>query len=185
MANEFIQKYSEEFNKNIEHFKKEMASMKAGRANPIMVENVPVLAYGVKTPIKQLGSISVPEPRTINIEPWDKSLLKEIEKAITYANLGLGVTAEAALVRVTVPQMTEESRKELIKTINSKLEEAKIATRSIREKVKEEILSAQKNGDITEDDRYAYAEELDKKVSEINKQLESMVQVKEKEIMTV
>jgi len=185
MANEFIQKYAGDFSGAVEHYKKELAGLRAGRANPAMVENLMADAYGVKTPLKQLGSIGVPEPRCLTIEPWDKSLLKEIEKAITYANLGLSVRVEAALVRVTVPQMTEENRKDLVKIMSEKLEAAKVAVRGIREKVKEEILEAQKNGDITEDDRYQFADELDKKVAELNKELQAITEVKEKEIMTV
>ncbi len=185
MANEFIQKHEADFVGAIEHYKKELAGLRAGRANAAMVENLMADSYGVKTPLKQLGSIGVPEPRCLTIEPWDKSLLKEIEKAITYANLGLSVKVEATLVRVTVPQMTEENRKDLIKIMNEKLETAKVAVRGIREKVKEEIMTGLKNSDITEDDRYQYAEELDKKVAELNKELQTITEAKEKEIMTV
>lgn len=185
MVNEFIQKYAAEFGGALDHYKKELTGLRAGRANAAMVENLLVDAYGVKTPIKQLGSIGVPEPRCLTIEPWDKSLLKEIEKAIIYANLGLSVRVEAALVRVSVPQMTEENRKDLIKIMNEKLEAAKISVRGVRDNVKEEIVAAQKNSDITEDDRYQYLDELDKKVAELNKELQALTESKEKEIMTV
>jgi ribosome recycling factor len=185
MVNEFIQKHEADFVGAIEHYKKELAGLRAGRANSAMVENLLVDCYGVKTPLKQVGSIAIPEPRCLTIEPWDKSLLKEIEKAIAFANLGLSISAEAALVRVTVPQMTEESRKDLIKIMSEKLEVAKVSVRGIREKVKEEIIEALKNSDITEDDRYQYADELDKKVAELNKNLQNITEEKEKEIMTV
>ncbi|MBU1131718.1 ribosome recycling factor [Patescibacteria group bacterium] len=185
MASEFLRKYEADFKSTVEHFKKELLGIRAGRANAAMVENVIVDAYGVKTPIKQLASISTPEPRVLNIQPWDKNLLKDIEKAISYANLGLSATAEATLVRAIVPQMTEENRKDLIKIMSEKLEAAKVAARSVREKAKEDIMSAQKAGDITEDDRYEYVEELDKKITEINKELQTIAEAKEKEIMTV
>jgi len=185
MANQFLQKNEAEFNGVIEHFKKELGGIRAGRANPAMVENVVVDSYGMKTPLKQMASIAVQEARTMVIQPWDKNLIKEIEKAISMANLGLSVTAEAALVRVTVPQMTEENRKDLIKIMNEKLEAAKVALRGVRENTKEEILAAQKNGDITEDDRYQNVEEMEKKVAELNKILQEMTEAKEKEILSV
>lgn len=183
--NEYIIKHEEEFKKAIEHFRHELSNLRAGRANPSMIEDVLVDAYGVKTPIKQLGSITVPEPRCMTVEPWDKSLLKEIEKALTYADLGFGIQGESTIVRVTVPQMTEENRKDLVKKLNEKLEAAKVAVRSVREKVKEEILAGEKAKEITEDDRYQFVEELDKKVGEMNKELQAMAEGKEKEIMTV
>ncbi|NQT49926.1 ribosome recycling factor [Candidatus Kuenenbacteria bacterium] len=185
MSNEFIEKHEEEFNKTLEHFKKELATIRAGRANPAMIENVLVDAYGIKTPIVQLGSIAVPEARSMTVDPWDKNLLKEIEKALTYADLGLSISVESTLVRLSVPQMTEENRKDLVKTMNEKLEAAKISVRSIREKTKEEIVSAEKSSDITEDDKYKYVKDLDEKVGELNKDLQSIAESKEKEIMSV
>jgi len=185
MSNEFLTKYQGDFDGAIEHFKKELSNLRTGRANPGMVEDILVDAYGVKTPVKQLGSISVPEARSLSIEPWDKNLLKEIEKALTYADLGVGIKVDSTLVRVTVPQMTEENRKKLVKMMSEKLEEAKIAVRSIREKVKEEIVRAEKDGGITEDDRYDYVDALDKKVGELNKLLQELSDKKEQEILTV
>ncbi|MFH0988171.1 MAG: ribosome recycling factor, partial [Parcubacteria group bacterium] len=114
MSNEFIAKFLPEFEKTVEHFKKELSGLRAGRATPAMVENILVDAYGVKTPMMQLASISSPEPRQLLIEPWDKNLIKEIEKALSYANLGLAVRPEKSGVRITVPQMTEENRVELV-----------------------------------------------------------------------
>ncbi len=185
MSNEFIQKYEGDFVQSIDHFKKELANVRAGRANPSMVEDILVDSYGVKTPIKQLASIAVPEARSMTIEPWDKNLIKEIEKAISYANLGLAVSAESTLVRVTVPQMTEENRKDMVKSINEKLETAKVAVRSVRERIKDEVTEAFKNSDITEDDKYDYVKELDEKVTGLNKDLQNLTEVKEKEIMSV
>ena len=183
--NQFMQKYDAEFNGVVDHYKQELGGIRAGRANPAMVENILADMYGVKTPIKQMASIGVQEARTMVIQPWDKNLIKEIEKAITMANLGLSVSSEALLVRVTVPQMTEENRKDLIKIMNEKLEAAKVSLRGVREKVKEEIVEAQKGSDITEDDRYQYVEEMEKKVAELNKVLQDLTESKEKEIMSV
>jgi len=181
MSNEFIEKYQQDFDSAIEHYKKELSNLRTGRANPGMVEDILVDAYGVKTPMKQLGSVS----RSLAIEPWDKNLLKEIEKALTYADLGVGIRVDSNLVRVTVPQMTEENRKQLVKMMNEKLEEAKIAVRSVREKIKEEINKAEKNSEISEDGRYDFVAELDKTVGEINKVLQEAADKKEQEILTV
>jgi ribosome recycling factor len=183
--NDFIKKREEEFKAAVEHFKKELVSIRAGRANPAMIENILVDAYGAKTPLKQLSSIMAQEARTMVVQPWDKNLLKEIEKAIIYANLGLSVTVDSAIVRVAVPQMTEENRRDLVKLMNEKLETAKVAGRSVREKVKDEIMSAFKNSEITEDDKYKFVEELDKRVGELNKQLQDLAEQKEGEIMAV
>lgn len=185
MNNEFIVKYKEDFDKAIEHYTKELKGLRVGRANPETIEDVLVDAYGVKTPMKQMASISVPEARSMVVEPWDKNLLKEIEKALTLAELGYSIKVESTLVRVIVPQMTEENRKDMVKKLGEKMEAAKVAIKSIREKVKEEIVEADKKSDITEDDKYQYIEDLDKKVQELNKQLQEMTEEKEKEIMTV
>lgn len=183
--NDFIKKREEEFKGAIEHFKKELASIRAGRANPAMIENIMVESYGAKTPLKQLSSIMAQEARTMVVQPWDKSLLKEIEKAITYANLGLSVAVDSAVVRVNVPQMTEENRRDLVKLMNEKMEAAKVGVRSVREKVKEEIMTAFRASGITEDDKYKFVEELDKKVGELNKELQEIAGQKEKEIMNI
>ena len=185
MSNEFITKYEGDFTNAIEHFKKELGNIRAGRANPSMIESVLVDAYGVKTPIIQMASVSVPDAKSMTVEPWDKNLLKEVEKAIVQADLGLGVAGESTLVRVTVPQMTEENRKDMVKIMNEKLESGKIAVRGVREKIKEEITTAEKNSDITEDDKYAYVKELEEMVGKLNKELQDLAEGKEKEIMSV
>lgn len=185
MANEFIQKKEGEFQGAIEHFKKELGGLRAGRANPAMVENVMVDAYGSKMPLKQMASIAVQEARTMVVEPWDKNLLKEVEKALNYANLGLSISAESSLVRVTVPQMTEENRKDLVKLMSEKLEDAKIAVKQVREEVRDAITSAFQSSDITEDDKYAGFKELDEKVVKLNKELQELAEAKEREIMSV
>jgi ribosome recycling factor len=183
--NQYITNHQEDFNKSIEHFKSELSNLRVGRANPGTIENLTVDAYGVKTPLVQLSSISVPDARSMTVEPWDKNLLKDIEKALTIADLGYSVSAESTLVRVTVPQMTEESRKQIVKSLGEKTETAKVAVRAVREKVKNEIDSAQKNSDITEDDKFDFVKELDEKTQELTKQLQEMSDKKEKEIMSV
>ena len=183
--NDFIKKHESEFNGVVDHFKKELGSIRAGRANPAMIEEVLVESYGAKTPLKQLGRISVTEARCMSVQPLDKNLIKDIEKAIIYANLGLAVSAESTLVRVTVPQMTEENRKDLVKIMNEKLEAAKVSARAVREKTKEEITTAFTGKQITEDDKFDFLKELDEKIGGINKNLQDLAIAKENEIMSV
>ncbi|MFA6537494.1 MAG: ribosome recycling factor [Patescibacteria group bacterium] len=185
MPNEFIVSRENDFVTSLEHFKRELASLRAGRANPIMIENILVDVYGSKTPLKQIGSIAVQEARTMLVDPWDKNLLKEVEKAITLANLGLSVGAEGNRIRVTVPAMTEENRRDLVKLMSEKLEDAKVSVRGVREEVKSKIMEAFKGSEITEDDKFAYLKELDEKVSKLNQELIKMAEEKEKEIMSV
>jgi len=185
MPNEFIQMQESDFNTAVDHFKKELASLRAGRANPIMIENILVDAYGAKTPLKQIGSITVQEARSMLVDPWDKNLLKDVGKAIVLANLGLSVGMEGNRVRVSVPPMTEENRRDLVKLMSEKLEAAKVAVRSVREEVKNKIDDAFKNSEVTEDDKFAYQKELDEKVSKLNQELVKLAEEKEKEIMSV
>jgi ribosome recycling factor len=184
-TNQFIEQKKAEFDLAIEHFKKEISSLRTGRAQSTLVENVMVEAYGSQTPLKQLASISVPEAKSISIEPWDKNLLKEIEKALNFSNLGLSIVNAGNKIITKVPLMTEENRKGLLKVLSQKLETAKISIRQIRDKVKESILAAEKNKEITQDDRYKYAADLDNYVTDINKKLESITKEKEEEIMTI
>lgn len=185
MSNDYIQKHQTEIEKAIDHFQTELASLKTGRANPSLVENIFVESYGTKTPLIQLASISVPEARTINVEPWDKNLLKDIEKAINSVQLGLNAVIDGNIIRINIPQMTEEDRLKLVKILKEKLEHAKVSLRSIREKIKEEIVEAQKNNQLTEDDKYQFIKDLDEAIEEWNKKLIEVAEKKEKDIVTV
>ncbi|OGF31231.1 ribosome recycling factor [Candidatus Falkowbacteria bacterium RIFOXYD2_FULL_35_9] len=183
--NQYLKNIQPEVDKTIEHFKQELSSIRTGRANPTMIERVNVIAYGTPTPLMQLASIAVPEARSMRVEPWDKSLTKEIEKALVSADLGVSVSIDGSVVRVTMPLMTEENRRDLIKILKEKLEHTRISIRSIREKTKEDIVSAEKNKQITEDDKFDFQKELDKEVENWNKKLNDMAEAKEKEVMTV
>lgn len=174
-----------EFTKVLDHLKTELSSLRTGRAHPSLVENIMVEAYGVKTPIRGLATITVIDPKTLVIEPWDKSVIKEIEKAIQLANIGVNPVNEGTKLRLSMPQLTEESRKELIKVLGQKLEQARISLRGIRDKIREEIVNAEKTKQITEDDKYRLQEELDKLVKEKNDQIKSIGEKKEQELMTI
>lgn len=180
-----ISNHLPEFEKAIEHFKKDITGLKTGRANPSMLDNITVEAYGARTPLTQMASISVPEARSILIQPWDKSIIKDIEKAIRESDLDLGLANEGERIRITVPQMTEETRKEIVKSLHQKMEQAKIALRAVREEIKEAIIQAEKDKEFGEDERFRLIEELDEKIGKYNEQVKDIADKKEEEIMTV
>jgi ribosome recycling factor len=184
-SNLYIERQKSEFEKNIEFLNKELGSLRTGRAQSTLVENIQVEAYGSAQPLKQLASISIPEAKSISIEAWDKSVLKEIEKALTHSNLGLSIVNTGEKIIAKIPPMTEENRKQLLKLVNEKTEEARIGIRKVRDKVKEEILAGEKNNEITQDDRYQYLADLDNYVSDYNDKIEEIKEKKEKDIMTV
>ena len=180
-----IEQASIEYSKSFEHLKDELSSIRTGRANPKILENIQVDAYDTKTPLIQLASISVPEARSIVIQPWDKNICKDIEKAIVEASLGLSPVNEGSQLRVAVPQMTEEDRKKIVKEINERLEKTRISIRTIRDKIKETIIEQEREKEITEDDKYKSIEELDKTTKEFNDQIKNLGAQKEQEIMTI
>jgi ribosome recycling factor len=183
--NQFIKDHKTDFDNVLEHLKKELGSLRTGRAQSALVENLQIESYGSRQALKQLASISISDPQTISIEPWDKSILKEIEKALGQANVGLSVINLGSKILAKVSMMTEESRKELIKVLGKMLETGKINIRQVRDKVKEAILKAEKDKSLTQDDRYQFLADLDNYVSELNKKAEAMAKEKEEEIMTI
>lgn len=183
--NIYLEDQIEEFNKIIEHFKKEISNFRTGRANPALIDGIFVDAYGVKTPINGLASISVPDARCMLISPWDKSVLKSIEKSLVDANLGLSIVNEGDKVRATVPLMTEENRKELVKSLNEKMEKARVSFRQVRDVVKESIEQAEKDKKFGEDDKFRFIKELDETVTKKNDELKDIRDKKEKDIMTI
>ncbi len=180
-----IQEHKPELQKVIEHLKKELSQFRTGRATPALVEDIKVEAYGSQMEMKAVGSIQVTDPKTLAIEPWDKNLLKDIEKAITAANIGINPVNDGKLIRLVMPKLTEETRKDLIKVMGKKLEEARIGVRRVRDEVKEKIVTQEKEKKIAEDERYRLQDALDKMASEFNEMIKRMGEEKEKEIMTV
>ncbi len=183
--NTFIESRSGEFEKTLDHLNDEFKNLRTGRANPALVEGILVEAYGAQIPIKQVATITTPDSKTLLIAPWDKSLIKEIEKAITYANIGLTSSSTGEGVIINIPMLTEENRRELVKIMNQKAEEARITGRGIRDRVKESILEAEKNKEITEDDRYKFIKELDEYIQNFNLKVKNLAKQKEEEIMTI
>ncbi len=185
MYQEIIKKSEDDFKKAVEYFKEEAGKLRTGRASASLVENLPVDYYGNKTPLKQVASINVPEPRLIVIQPWDTDSLANIEAAIKMSELNLNPNNDGQVIRINIPALNEERREELAKVLNQKAEEARISIRGIREEIWEEIQEMEKAGKITEDDKFQGKERLQEKVDDYNKQVEDIREKKEKEIMTI
>lgn len=182
---EILTKCEEKMNKTINALDKEYAAVRAGRANPAVLNKITVDYYGTPTPVEQMAAISVPEPRTLLITPWDASSLKEIEKAIQTSDIGINPSNDGKSVRLNFPPLTEERRKDLCKDIKKYAEEAKVSIRSSRRDALEKIKSQKKNSEITEDD----VKKLEKKIQDLTdkycKEADSLSANKEKEIMSV
>ncbi len=174
-----------EFQNVIDHLDKELHNIRSGRANAAIVEDVRVEAYGSMMELKGLASISVPDAKTVQIEPWDRSVVKEIEKALIAANLGMSPMVAGTIIRLCMPMMTEEKRKETAKVVHHKGEQARIGIRGVRETVRESVLQSEKNKEMGEDERFRLLEELDKAVAAYNSQIDERVKEKEEEVLTV
>jgi ribosome recycling factor len=185
MYGEIINTKKTDLEKAIVHFKEETGKLRTGRANPAMVEDLMVDYYGVKTPLKQIASINIPEPRTIDIQPWDRGILALIEKAIKESDLNLSSNNDGLHVRINIPMLTEDRRKDMVKVLNQKAEEARIAIRSVREDAWKEIQDVEKSGAISEDDKFKGKDKLQEVVDAYNKQVEEIRAKKEQEMMTV
>ena len=185
MIKELIEDRKQSFESAVTHFEGEAIKIRTGRAHPGLVENLSVDYYGTRTPLRQIASISIPEARQILISPWDKGSLVLIEAAIRESDLGLNPGNDGVALRITLPALTEETRKNLVKSLNQKAEEARIAVRNVREEIWRDIQDFEKSGDISEDDKFAGKEELQKVVDEYNQKLETLRKKKEEEVMTV
>ncbi len=183
--NIYLEKKQEEFEKILDFFKKDISSIRTGRASTSILEGVFVEVYGTRMPINGVANISVEDSQSIIIAPWDKNTLKDIEKAVVEAELGLGISNEGDKIRLKVPEMTEEKRKELVKKLSEKAEKARISLRQVRDEVKKDIEEAEKNKEITEDDKYNFIEELDKEIDKRNEEIKEIKEKKEEDIMTV
>ncbi len=183
--NDFIFDKKVDFEKALEFFQKETSSLRTGRANPALLDNIEVEAYGVNNKMQAVANVSVLDAKTLTVTPWDKTIIKNLEKAVTEANLGLGIQNEGDKLRLIVPQMTEDNRLELVKKLNEKHEQARITVRQVREDVKEMIEKAEEANEITEDDKFRYIKDLDEEVGNYNNQLKETCDNKEQEIMTV
>ena len=182
--NEKIAAYDVKMTKTINNLDGELATIRAGRANPHVLDKIAVDYYGSPTPIQQVANVSVPEARMIQIQPWEKSLLKEIEKAILVSDIGINPTNDGTSIRLIFPELTEERRKELAKDVKKKGEGAKVAIRNIR-RDGNDAFKKLKGSDISEDEIKDLEDELQKITDKYIAQVDKMVEAKSKEIMTV
>ncbi len=184
-VNDSMSKAQAEFDKTIAHLKDEFARLQVGRANASLVENVPVDVYGTSQPVKAVATISIPDPKTIQIQPWDKSNLTPIEKAIVGIGTGLNPVNDGVCVRINIPPLTEERRTELTKHVKKLAEDARISVRNSRQDAHNSIKQLKSDGDLTEDDLYSYDKDLQKKVDDVNSKIDEISDAKEKDVMTV
>jgi ribosome recycling factor len=181
----FLTENQEEFTNVVDFFKRDISSLRTGRANPIMLDGVQVEAYGVMNPLNGVANITVTDSRSFMITPWDKGVTKAVEKAIVEANLGLGIVNEGDKIRLSIPPLTEENRKELVKKLNERLEKARISLRQVREDIKTSVEGAFEAKEITEDEKFRQEKELDEFVAKRNEELKDLRDKKEKDIMEI
>jgi ribosome recycling factor len=185
MVQQVINTAKEKMDKAVQAFTRELATIRAGRANPSLLEKVTVDYYGMPTPIIQLASISVPEARLLVIQPYDKSVIKDIEKAILSSDLGLTPSNDGSVIRITIPPLTEERRRELVKLVKKYSEDAKVAVRNIRRDANDELKKLEKNGEITEDELRGYTDDIQKLTDDHIAKIDAITKEKEKEVMEV
>lgn len=175
----------ERMTKAVQAYTRELASIRAGRASASLLDKIAVEYYGVPTPINQLASISTPEARLLMIQPYDKSIVSDVEKAIMKSDLGLNPTSDGSVIRIAIPLLTEERRKELVKLVKKESEEAKVAIRNIRRDANDDLKKLEKNGELTEDDLRGYTDDVQKLTDEFIAKIDQITKEKEKEILEV
>ena len=174
-----------DFERVLEHLREGLSGLRTGRAHPGLVESVMVTAYGTQQPLKSLASVGVPDAQTLQIEPWDQSIVKDVERALTQADLGCAPNVDGKIIRLKMPSMTEEGRKKMVKMVGEKIEEARVAVRQVREDIRHDVQKMEKDKTISEDERFKIFDELDKLTKEIVGEIEAIGEQKEKDIMTI
>ena len=180
-----MSKAASEFSKAIDHLKEEFARLQVGRANSSLVENVPVEVYGVTQPVKAVANVSIPDARTIQIQPWDRGCLADIEKAIVGIGTGLNPVNDGTCVRINIPPLTEDRRTELTKHVRKLSEDARISVRNSRQDAHNAFKHLKNESEITEDDLHSSEKKLQVKVDEANAKIDEATSAKEKDVMTV
>ena len=179
-----LQQYDEKMKKAMDFLEQDYAGIRAGRANPHVLDKLRVDYYGTPTPIQQVGNVTVPEARIIQIAPWEKSLIKEIEKAIMTSDIGINPSNDGSVIRLVFPELTEERRKDLVKEVKKKGEEGKVAIRNIRRDGNDAFKKLAKT-EVSEDEIKQLEEELQKLTDKYVKEIDAVMEAKSKEIMTV
>lgn len=185
MVKDILKNAEEKMKKTISVLQSDLSTMKAGRANPTMLDRIQVEYYGSMCPLNQVANISAPEPRVLQITPWETTLLKEIEKAILTSDLGLNPSNDGAIIRLIIPELTEETRKNLVKNVKKAGEDSKIALRSVRRDSNDKIKALKKDGELTEDEMKKSEDDIQKIVDKFVKEVDKLIEAKEKEIMSI
>ncbi len=183
--NQYLQAKEKDFAAALDFFKKEISFLRTGRANPALLEGVQVEAYSVLNPLNTVANIAVGDAKSLLLVPWDKNIMKNLEKAIVEANLGFSVVNEGDKLRLTPPPLTEENRRELVKKLNEKMEKTRVSLRNVREQVKSAVEKAFGDKAISEDDKFRFIKELDEKSAKKNEELKNLRDRKEKDIMEI
>lgn len=182
---EVLNRAEEKMQKTLGNLKNEFASIRAGRANPAVLDKVLVDYYGTPTPVNQMAAVSVSEARVLVIQPWDKNLIKEIEKAIQASDIGINPANDGSVIRLTFPQLTEDRRKELVRDLKKYGEDAKVAIRSIRRDANDKLKTMKKNSELTEDDLKQGEDKTQKLTDKYIKNIDEVVAEKEKEVLSI
>ena len=185
MIKDIIKNSEEKMKKTISVLKSDLQTMKAGRANPSMLDRVQVDYYGSPCPISQVANVSAPEPRVLMITPWEKTILQDIEKAILKSDLGLNPSNDGSVIRLIIPELTEETRKNLVKNVKKTGEDAKVAIRSIRRDANDKIKNLKKSDDISEDEVKRGEDQVQKVTDSHIKEIATIIAAKEKELMSI
>jgi ribosome recycling factor len=185
MPKQIIASSKEKMTKAIQGFTRELGTIRAGRANAALLDKIVIDYYGAPTPINQIAAVSVPEARLLVIQPYDKTILGDVEKAILKSDLGLSPNNDGSLIRLGIPALTEERRKELVKVVKKESESAKVAIRNIRRDANEDLKKLEKNGDISEDDLRGYSDDVQKLTDEHINKIDQITKSKEQEILEV
>lgn len=180
-----LEMYKGEFSAVIEHLKQDITSLRTGRATPAIVEDVQIEAYGGRQPLKAVASISVADAKTLNVDPWDKTLMQAVEVGLRNSPLGINPVNDGKLIRIPLPDLTHERRAELIKVLHQKLEASRISLRKVREDVRSAVDQAYKNKELAEDEKFSLQDEIDKFVKDYNDTIKQIGEDKEKEIQTI
>lgn len=180
-----LKPFEEKMGKSVDNLREEFASIRAGRANPHILDKLTVEYYGVPSSLQQVANVSVPEPRVIAIQPWEASLIKEIEKAILASDIGLTPSNDGKIIRLTFPELTEERRKDLVKDVKKKSENAKVAVRNIRRDANDVLKKANKANEITEDEMKDQEDKVQKMTDKYIAEIDKATEAKSKEILTV
>ncbi len=180
-----LQQYEDKMKKAYEYLESDYMGIRAGRANPHVLDKLRVDYYGTPTPIQQVGNVTVPEARIIQIAPWEKSLIKEIEKAIMTSDIGINPSNDGSVIRLVFPELTEDRRKELVKDVKKKAEEAKVAVRNIRRDGNDALKKLGKSSEVSEDEVKQLEDQLQKLTDKFVKEIDVLMDAKSKEIMTV